>query len=389
MDALISIIIPVYNTEKYLQECLDSVVHQTMENIEVICVNDCSNDNSLSILKQYAAKDKRLKSISFSENKSLLQARKAGVIKACGEYIMFLDSDDSLEVNACEKLYSIIAEKQVDILHFGTYVDALPEVNVDTVKWFEDFAEPVTEMIYGDDIIARCFRTREIIWSMWNKIYTSKVCKEAFSQIDDSYINMCEDVYGYFMIAWHAKSYFGINSKFYHYNYGRGMTGVVRLYDVKSFDDLCQMSLIITNLKIFLTAKGNCSEWDDVLTQFKEDFMSSALNALTNLRENIDEISLMDKYIFSYGKEETYIHILKCLKQQREVINELNSMLEVRNEELRKLRKSNLELASSSAYRIGYIVTFLPRKLRGGLRCYRENGFIYTLRRIFEKLRAV
>ena len=88
----ISVIIPVYNVEKYLSECLDSVISQTLKDIEIICVNDGSTDNSLQILKEYASKDTRIKIID-KENEGQGYARKVGLDVANGEYILFCDSD--------------------------------------------------------------------------------------------------------------------------------------------------------------------------------------------------------------------------------------------------------------------------------------------------------
>ena len=114
----ISVIIPVYNVEKYLGECLDSVINQTLKDIEIICVNDGSTDNSLFILKEYASKDNRIKIID-KENEGLGYTRKRGLKTAIGEYILFLDSDDKYDSNnALEYLYNNIKKNDADILIF-------------------------------------------------------------------------------------------------------------------------------------------------------------------------------------------------------------------------------------------------------------------------------
>ena len=95
----ISIIIPVYNVEKYLDECLNSAANQTFENIEIICVNDGSTDGSLEILESHASKDKRIRIIS-QENKGVSSARNEGLDAARGKYIYFMDSDDYMDLNA-------------------------------------------------------------------------------------------------------------------------------------------------------------------------------------------------------------------------------------------------------------------------------------------------
>lgn len=105
METKISVIVPVYNTEKYLVKCIDSIINQTFRDIEIICVDDCSTDNSLNILKKYEAEDSRVKVIHLNKNKSQGGARNAGLNIAQGKYIAFIDSDDYIEENYLEKMY--------------------------------------------------------------------------------------------------------------------------------------------------------------------------------------------------------------------------------------------------------------------------------------------
>ena len=114
MSAKISVIIPVYNVEKYLRFCLDKVINQTLKDIEIICVNDGSTDNSLNILKEYQQKDERIKIID-RENKGLSATRNDGMRLATGEYIAFLDSDDYVDLDFCEKMYKAAMENNCDI----------------------------------------------------------------------------------------------------------------------------------------------------------------------------------------------------------------------------------------------------------------------------------
>ncbi len=112
----VSVIIPVYNVEKYLKQCLDSVVNQTLEDIEIICINDCSTDNSLSILEEYAAKDARIKVIDLKTNVKQGGARNRGLDIAQSDYIMFVDSDDYIEANTLEKFYNAMTNNDCDIV---------------------------------------------------------------------------------------------------------------------------------------------------------------------------------------------------------------------------------------------------------------------------------
>lgn len=115
-----SVIVPVYNVERYLPSALDSLLYQTEKDIEIICVNDGSTDHSLSILESYAKLDERIIIIN-RENGGLSAARNSGLSAAAGEYIIFLDSDDHLAENACERLNDIIKKyQQPNAVEFGT-----------------------------------------------------------------------------------------------------------------------------------------------------------------------------------------------------------------------------------------------------------------------------
>jgi len=107
---LVTIIIPVYNVEKYLVECLESVINQSLFGIEIICVNDASPDNSASILNEYALKDSRIKIITHKKNQGLGPARNSGVSVAKGTYIGFVDSDDYVAPQMFEDLYNEIVK---------------------------------------------------------------------------------------------------------------------------------------------------------------------------------------------------------------------------------------------------------------------------------------
>jgi glycosyltransferase involved in cell wall biosynthesis len=103
----ISVILPVYNTSYYLNQCLDSIIYQTFTNIEIICINDASEDNSLEILEEYLKKDGRIKIINLKQNLGLGAVRNIGLNASRGEYIGFVDSDDWIEMDMYEKLVQV------------------------------------------------------------------------------------------------------------------------------------------------------------------------------------------------------------------------------------------------------------------------------------------
>lgn len=152
----ISLLVAVYNTAAFLPECLDSLLSQTLEDIEVICIDDASTDNSLEILHKYAEKDARVRVIALERNGGQARARNIGLADATGEYIGFVDSDDWLSPDALEKVYDAFQQKEVDSVLFRlvrVYGDgrqteyAMPQFN--TISGEEAFRESLTWGIHG------------------------------------------------------------------------------------------------------------------------------------------------------------------------------------------------------------------------------------------------
>ena len=114
----VSVIIPVYNVEQYLSKCLESIINQTLQDIEIICINDGSTDNSLQILEEYAQKDSRIIVIN-QQNQGVGEARNKGLEIARGDYIWFVDSDDYVERNGLDYVYEKSKENNADIVCFG------------------------------------------------------------------------------------------------------------------------------------------------------------------------------------------------------------------------------------------------------------------------------
>ena len=124
MSVKVSILIPVYNISQFLPRCLDSCINQTLKDIEIVCVNDGSKDNSLDILKEYAKKDERIKIVD-KPNGGLPSARNAGLDAATGEYVMFCDGDDWIKEESCEYLYSLAKKHDANVVIFGGRVEPL------------------------------------------------------------------------------------------------------------------------------------------------------------------------------------------------------------------------------------------------------------------------
>lgn len=119
--AVFSIIVPVYNVEKEIRDCLDSIKNQTFGDFEVLCVDDRGKDSSMDIVREYANADSRFKILTQEENKGVSAARNAGLDAATGDVIMFVDSDDWIELNALEVLNNKLSKTKCDIVMFNNY----------------------------------------------------------------------------------------------------------------------------------------------------------------------------------------------------------------------------------------------------------------------------
>ena len=139
----ISIIVPIYNIEKYLPRCLDSILAQTYKNLEVILVDDGSVDNSGMIADKYARNDQRI-IVIHQVNKGVSAARNAGLDLATGDYIGFVDGDDYIEPDMYEILMRIIDEQQVDIAHCG-YQMVYPS----RIDYYYNTREKRTQVLFG------------------------------------------------------------------------------------------------------------------------------------------------------------------------------------------------------------------------------------------------
>ena len=171
-EELISIVIPVYNVEKYLKKCLDSIINQTYKNLEIILVNDGSTDKSADICKEYAKNDKRIIYIE-QENQGLSCARNTGINNIHGKYIAFVDSDDYININFIEKLYTILIETNSDIA-VCNYSKVNENSKIDINKKEED----VKRVFSGTSKFYNIYNELENVTVVaWNKLYKVDIFK--------------------------------------------------------------------------------------------------------------------------------------------------------------------------------------------------------------------
>lgn len=214
---MISIIIPVYNTETYLRQCLDSILGQTIKDIEMICVDDGSTDQSPRILDDYASLDGRVKVI-HKENGGLVSARKTGLKAATGEYIGYVDSDDWIEADMYEKLLEALTNGRADIVMCGRFEDT-----GDTYRkvWHGIPAgmydkKALTEKVYPNMIVNDAFFEWGIFPGVWDKLFRRE-CLEPFQIGVDERLTMGEDAVCVYPALLHAECIGILDECLYHY----------------------------------------------------------------------------------------------------------------------------------------------------------------------------
>lgn len=171
LKPLISIIVPVYNVEQYLDKCITSICNQTYVNLELILIDDGSTDSSLEICKNYASRDKRI-IVLHKENGGQGSARNMGLDTCTGEYISFLDSDDSLQIDCIEKLYSNLIERNLEIsaCNYGRYNENEELLSLNESQ-YADF------VIDGIEAQKRIWYVECINLSPWGKLYKRDLWK--------------------------------------------------------------------------------------------------------------------------------------------------------------------------------------------------------------------
>lgn len=226
MDSLISVIVPIYNVEKYLQKCVDSIINQTYKNLEIILVDDGSPDNCPKMCDDYAEKDSRIK-VVHKENGGLSDARNVGMEVATGEYVSFIDSDDYISLDFYETLLETIVDNDSDIVECGVvkfyenekfdkYNDDLKVTNYDTVDALDGL---ISESPFKQHV--------------WNKLYKSSVALD----IPYAVGKLNEDEFWTYQIFGKAKKVTRIYKTMYYY-FQRGSSIMGNGYNIKRLDAL-------------------------------------------------------------------------------------------------------------------------------------------------------
>lgn len=204
----LSIIVPVYNVEKYLPKCLESLIKQTLKDIEIICVNDGSMDNSLAILKEFASRDSRIRIID-NQHQGVAKTRNTGIEQSTGEYIGFVDSDDYIDIDFFEKLYNSATKSNSDIA-IASILKHKNFFNIYNAKYTKE-----ETAITIQDKIKLCEDKKHFFFYAWNKIYHSRFIKE--NNIKFSEGQIYEDVMFAIKALYYSNKIISVYGTKYHY----------------------------------------------------------------------------------------------------------------------------------------------------------------------------
>lgn len=211
MSIKISVVVPIYNVEKYLARCLDSLVKQTLKDIEIICINDGSLDNSNKIAQSYAKKDSRIILINQA-NKGLSAARNVGIDAARGKYISFVDSDDWIDLDFLEKLYIVAEKYNADATCASILRPHDSGKNPYKIKFeIEQILSSVTEKYRVLEIPRKCY--------VWNKIYKLDELKRQGLRFVEGVTY--EDMYFTIRFLYYCKEIVTVPDTCYHYYVNR------------------------------------------------------------------------------------------------------------------------------------------------------------------------
>ncbi len=226
---ILSVIIPVFNVDAYLRQCLDSICNQDVKNIQIICVDDCSTDNSRKILSEYAKKYSYIEVYENITNLGLSETRNKGLSHAAGEYIMFLDSDDYIAEGAFDKIFTAIQENKVDILPFSVQM-FLDNGFQSSIKLDRRIRKYVYEIMPGIELMCNFIKNREMFGAVWGAIYRKDYLLTNHLRFIEGILH--EDIPFMFSAMLSAKSCLCLNEIIYFYR--QRETSILHKPDYKS-----------------------------------------------------------------------------------------------------------------------------------------------------------
>lgn len=284
-----SIIVPIYNIESYLGDCLESIIKQKYDNYEVILVDDGSRDKSKYICKNYCEKTSKFK-YYYKKNGGLSDARNYGLNKATGDYIVFIDGDDFLEIDSLEEINKILIEYDDLDLFLGNY-NSYYENNKKKIKNEFKFDNKYIYMSDSKTIIENLFsNNKSPVWSAWRLIVKNEFIKEKKLEFDKSIVG-AEDCDWFFNCIINSKNIVAKDIPILNYRIGR----------IGSITSELKFSAIMGQLKVFnkwyAFFSQDCSNKSLIIQRYLSDKYINVLSVLNHL--NNEDFLKIKNYIIA------------------------------------------------------------------------------------------
>ena len=319
----VSVIVPVFNVEKYLRKCVDSIINQTLEDIEIILVDDGSPDNCPQICDEYAEKDSRIKVI-HQQNSGQSKARNVGMEVAKGEYIGFVDSDDYIESDMYECLYNIAVNNNVDVVSSACYRNI---GDIQSILGFSFIKNTIIIKEHIKELVCNCM-TNKVIWFTWKSIFRKKMLVDNGIKFPDG-INYGEDPIFNLDAYMNSDKIYYFDKPLYHYVFRENSTCTVKYKN--NFSEKLQKKYlsIIDRFKKYNIEEYEMSMFTHCMRSHIPSLLKNEKNHKCSLKikiaelmqirnsVNVDEafrnISIMK--IVNFSKPENLILFLKNIKR--------------------------------------------------------------------------
>ena len=298
--SLVSIIVPIYNGEKYIDRCLESILNQTYKDIEIVIVDDGSRDNSLKILKNYQSKDKRIK-IYHQENKGPSAARNTGLHQSIGEYVMFVDADDYIDKDMVRYMVeSINSEFDAMVLCDNS------EIWVDTIderKLFEEYDTNISK----DTVIKEIASGKAGL--VCGKLFSRSIV-EKNNIIFDKNISMCEDQIFFLNVSRYCEVFSHISKSLYFYD-RRNENSITIKYQERAIEN---QIYVLQKIEDILNKCG--LENNDVISIINNRFINAIQYCIAN--------EVLDTNIFNTRSKLDNVKNIVSNNRLQQVINNIN-----------------------------------------------------------------
>ncbi|EPF30673.1 hypothetical protein HMPREF9194_00992 [Treponema maltophilum ATCC 51939] len=326
-----SIIVPVYNLENCIKQNIQSLLNQTYDNIEIIIVNDASTDSSVAQILSLGQFDK-MTIINNKKNLGLLHTRLVGTQKASGDYILFMDGDDSFKKEACEILAKNLEEHPCDVLEFA-YI-RIPD---NSIQYPPKVTKSRLEAMFIPPFSAGV--------TIWNKAYKSAIIKQAFSTVTPFYCTPAEDVFLSSIIASFTDDYHICNQVLYNYNIGQGIS--------------TRQNTVQTNKTYFSSMKKVCVELEKYFNQYNRQYVPIAAYAEKMLVGNAVHW-FIQRHTKPDAVEDSYLLVLEYFSDEalRPILQEL-----IHNAENYRTGKINYSRIGKNVIK-AFVPGFLLEKLK-------------------------